>query len=162
MVAIWGSHSGVSHCNSKRIFKLPQSRDSHRFEGGKFPQVLISKPNKDLTPRWPPWDGICLTFPPSPASTARSGDTSRKLQWMETHNSPSWNSTNESNQFSKISLRMAVPPQSTQSEWTGSRGVNKHSTNEVWQKGHYRQKDWYSLDQDWRKHIYYLTFNYIL
>ena len=42
MVAIWGSHGGVSHCNSKRILQLPRSRICHRFEDGKFPQVLIS------------------------------------------------------------------------------------------------------------------------
>ena len=27
------SHSGVSHCTSKRILKLPRSRDCHRFGG---------------------------------------------------------------------------------------------------------------------------------
>ena len=52
MVAIRGSHSGVSHCSSKTILKLPRSRICHRIEDGKYPQVLISKPKKDLSPRW--------------------------------------------------------------------------------------------------------------
>ena len=50
MVAIWGAHSGVSHCNSKRLFKLPRSRVCHRFEGGRYPQVLIFKQTKTWAP----------------------------------------------------------------------------------------------------------------
>ena len=50
-VAIWGAQRPKMAFNSKRLFKLPRSRDCHRFEGERFPQVLISKPNKDLSPR---------------------------------------------------------------------------------------------------------------
>ena len=61
-MAIRGSHSGVSHCSSKTILKLPRSRFCHCFEDGRYPQVLISTPKKTWAPDgtgWPPFLSLC-------------------------------------------------------------------------------------------------------
>ena len=50
-MAFWGAYRVKIPCNSKRLFQLPRSRVCHRFEGGRYPQVLISEPNKDMCPR---------------------------------------------------------------------------------------------------------------
>ena len=54
VLAIWGaflSYWVFYHVSSKRLFKLPHSRNCHRFEDGRYPRVLIFGPKKDLSPR---------------------------------------------------------------------------------------------------------------
>ena len=49
----WESSLGYSiPRNSKRHHKVQCSRKTDHFEAGMYPQVLIFKPNKDLSPIW--------------------------------------------------------------------------------------------------------------